>query len=289
MRASRRLRVGPLVGLLCVSTGVHACAETHPNRTCRGAACAPTSGGAGAAPDSGTADARAGAAPADAAAASEAELQPLSACVTRPQDAPFAPAMVVSTLASLCAATAAAGIADCPEDRADYLRSLDPECRPGGTFPVFDRRCGVDHVFWSNDDGTIAWWYFDAAGALIGARLLLRSDTTLPCAATVYRAGAELPDCGTSDGSCSLCVAEPDQCPADISAALATAACAPAAPEAPACSCGDGNSSSGLSFADHLAPCGLTDQCAHCAGGTCWADCRCLRTGERRYVLQCTE
>lgn len=267
-----------------MATVVHACAETTASRSG-----ANTDGGV---PDGGAAHAHnvEAAMPGDAAHAGEAELQPLSSCVQQSQDVRIAPPMVVSTLASLCDALAAAGIAQCPDDRAGYLQQLDQECRSGRAFPLFDRRCGIDHVVIRSDDTSVSWYFDAATGALIGARALLGMGTRLPCGpASVYRGGAALPICSSSEGACSLCVAEPDECPPDISAAIATAPCSPMATEAASCSCGDESPSRGVSLPEHAATCGNADQCAHCSSGTCAAACRCWRTGERRYVVECTE
>lgn len=269
-------------GLLCLLAWAQGCDAAAHEPACSGARCERGS------VDAGPGDAAfVDAGRSDAAVTTDANLPPLSACTHEPPDNRFAPPTIVSSLATYCDALAAAGVARCPENRAAYLMSLGQECEPGRSSPQLDRRCGVDHVVTWFENRAVTW-YFDAATGELIAAALMDPSASLPCGGTLYRGGAQLADCWTSDGSCLLCVADPDECPADVSASIPSTPCAGAPAKSPDCSCGDA-SSTGLALPENGAPCAAANQCERCAGGTCWADCRCLRDGSLRYVLMCTE
>lgn len=244
------------------------------------------------APDASTHDAsaaiEAGAADAapDAGARLDADgLAPISACVIAPPAVQFAQPTIASSLSSLCDALTAAGLASCPVDRDAYLRSVvQDECQLGGAFPGLTRSCGVDRVYGWGRDVTLTWLFDAASGELIGANVLDLMGR-LPCNAPLYRGGLERAACMVPAVSCALCVGEPDACPADIALAIPPRPCSAPVAEQPGCSCPTTESFFDLSGE----ACGGAGQCAYCSAGTCWADCHCLRNGELRYVVECTE
>ena len=179
-----------------------------------------------------------------------------------------------ASLASLCEALQRTGGNPCPVSRAALLAEVPEQCIGSGDSPgadpLLDRRCGLDEI---------SGWYFDSAsGALVGARIS-DTDGLLPCGSGLYFAGQWDQSCGAGI-SCSLCLGNPGECPADISAEIPTEPCGPWPPEPNPCMC----PTAGIPTAGTLC-----DGCLQCGAGTCGADCVCMRDGNYRWDSWCTE